>query len=154
MKRCQNCPAKRVHRSTRSQKCAQVQDQREDECTDCKDLEEQLLKLKARNAELMEANAILHDKLSALKSRNLITYVDGKYTDSMQLCIMEILSHNVGINQVESVIRAVLRLADIECDKLPQHTAISEMLFESRTLSQIQLAQTLTEQHTTFRWNH
>ena len=53
-------------------------------------------------------------------------------------------SHNVGINQVEPIIRAVLRLAEIECDKLPKHTAISEML-ESRTLSQIQLTHTLTE---------
>ena len=67
------------------QKCVQVQDQREDECMDCKDLEEQLLKVKARNTELMEANAILHDELCALKSRKLITYVDGKYTESMQL---------------------------------------------------------------------
>ena len=93
----------------------------------------------------MEANAILHDELATLKSRKLVTYVDGKYTDSMRLCVMDVLSHNVGINQVEPVIRAVLRLAEIECDKLPKHTAISEMLLESRTLSQIQLAHTLTE---------
>ena len=51
----------------------------------------------------------------------------------------------MGINQVEPVIQAVLRLAGIKCDKLPKHTAISEMLLESRTLSQIQLAQTLTD---------
>ena len=58
---------------------------------------------------------------------------------------MDILSHNVGINQVEPVIRAVLRLAEIECDKIPKHTAISEMLLENRSLSQIQLAHTLTD---------
>ena len=93
----------------------------------------------------MEANAILHDELATLKSRKLVTYVDGKYIDRMQLCVMDILSHTVGINQAEPVIRAVLRLAEVECDKLSKHTAISEMLLESRTLSQIQLAHTLTE---------
>ena len=126
------------------EKCAQVQDQGEEDCEECKVMEEELMKLKARNVELMEVNAILNDELLALRSNKLTTYIDGKYTDSMRLCIMEILSHNVGINQVEPVIKAVLRLANLECDKLPQHTAISEMLLESRTLSQIQLAETLT----------
>ena len=138
--------AKRAKEQIRyyKQKCAQVLDQSERECEYCKDLEEELAKLKSKNIELLEANAILHDELATLKSRKLVTYVDGKYTDSMRLCVMDILSHNVGINQVEPVIQAVLRLAELECDKLPQHTAISEMLLESRTLSQIQLAHTLT----------
>ena len=139
--------AKRAREQIRyyKQRCAQIQDQSESECEDCKDLEEELVKLKSKNLELMEASAILHDELTTLKSRKLVTYVDGKYTDSMRLCVMDVLSHNVGINQVDPVIRALLRLAEIECDKLPKHTAISEMLLESRTLSQIQLAHTLTE---------
>ena len=127
------------------QKCAQVLDQSENECEYCKDLEEELAKLKSKNLELLEANAILHDELATLKARKLVTYADGKYTDPTRLCVMDILSHNVGINQVEPVIRAVLRLAEIECDKIPKHTAISEMLLESRSLSQIQLAHTLTD---------
>lgn len=123
------------------------EDQREveSEYDDCKELEEELSKLKARNCELLEANAMLRDKLAALKSRKLTTYEDGKYTDSMRLCIMDILSHNVGINQIEPVIRAVLRLVNVECNRIPQHTAISQMLLESRALSQIQLAKTLSE---------
>ena len=139
--------AKRAKEQIRyyKQKCAQVLDQSERECEYCKDLEEELAKLKSKNLELLEANAILHDELATLKSRKLVTYVDGKYTDRMRLCVMDILSHNVGINQIEPVIQAVLRLAELECDKLPQHTAISEMLLESRTLSQIQLAHTLTD---------
>ena len=48
----------------------------------------------------MEANAILHDEIATLKSRKLVTHVDGKYTDRMRLCVTDILSHNVGINQV------------------------------------------------------
>lgn len=61
----------------------------------------------------------------------------------MRVCIMDILSRNVGIKQVEPVIRAVLRLVGMECDHLPKHTIISEMLLESRALSQVQLAETL-----------
>ena len=139
--------AKRAKEQIRyyKQKYAQALDQSESECEDCKDLEEELAKLKSKHLELMEANAILHDELATLKSRKLVTYVDGKYTDRMRLCVMDILSHNVGINQAEPVIRAVLRLAEVECDKLSKHTAISEMLLESCTLSQIQLAHTLTE---------
>lgn len=118
-------------------------DQSKSDCEDCKDLEEELAKLKSKNLELLEANAILNDELTTLKSRKLVTYVDGKYTDRMRLCVLDILSHNVGINQVEPVIRAVLRLAEMECDQLPKYTAIREMLLESRSLSQIQLAHIL-----------
>ena len=36
----------------------------------------------------------------------------------MRLCMMDILFHDVGINQVEvePVVQAVLRLAELECD--------------------------------------
>ena len=70
-----NCPAKRSASTTiylkkkdqqavkkareqtqyYKQKCVQVQDQREDECMDCKDLEEELLKVKGGNTELMQS---------------------------------------------------------------------------------------------------
>lgn len=121
----------------------QLQD--ESECEDCKEMEEQLLKLQSMNIELMEANATLRDEIATLKSRKLEACVDGKYTDSTRVCIMDILSRNVGIKQVEPVIRAVLRLVGMECDHLPKHTTISEMLLESRALSQVQLAQTTLE---------
>ena len=125
------------------QKCKQVQLQNQSECEHCKEMEEQLLKLKSMNIELMEANATLHDEIATLKSRKLESCVDGKYTDSMRVCIMDILSRNVGMKQVEPVIQAVLRLVGVECDHLPKHTTISDMLLESRALSQVQLAQTL-----------
>ena len=139
--------AKRAREQIRyyKQKCTQMLDQSESECEYCKDLEEELAKLKSENLELLEANAILKDELATLKSRKLVTYVDGKYTDRTRLCVMDILSHNVGINQVKPIIRAVLRLAEIECDELPKHTAISEMLLERHCLSQIQLAHTLMD---------
>ena len=70
--------------------------------------------------------------------------VNGKYTEEVRICIMELLAHNIGIKKVEPVIRAVLNLANVTCSQLPQHTAISDMLLEARALSQIQLAETLT----------
>lgn len=59
---------------------------------------------------------------------------------------MELLAHNinVGIKKVEPVIRAVLKFADVICQKLPQPTTISDMLLEGRVLSQIQLVEALT----------
>lgn len=77
----------------------------------------------------------------------LITMVKGniQYMD-VRLCIMELLAHNinVGIKKVEPVIRAVLKFADVICQKLPQPTTISDMLLEGRVLSQIQLVEALT----------
>ena len=40
--------------------------------------------------------------------------VDGKYIGEVRLCVKELLAHNVGINKVEPVIRAVLKLVGYE----------------------------------------
>ena len=49
-----------------------------------------------------------------------------------------------------SLHEAVLKLCEVECDRLPQRTAINEMLIESRSLAHIQLADALTQsQHNT-----
>ena len=75
---------------------------------------------------------------------NLVTFEGGKYTDDIRLCVMELLSRNVAILQVEPVVRAVLKFCKMDCERFPQHTQINEMLIESRSLSQVQLADTLT----------
>lgn len=62
------------------------------------------------------------------------------------MCVMELLSHNVGIQKVEPVIRAVLKLAGIECERLPHHTAINDMLAEAHAMAQLQLTETLTQE--------
>ena len=58
---------------------------------------------------------------------------------------MELLSRNVGIRQIEPVIRAVMRMCQVNCERLPQHTAIDDMLIESRSLCQIQFAEALSD---------
>ena len=127
------------------QKSAKVEsDTSDSECEYCAELETKIQKLQDENTDLLEENAVLNEELCQLKSQSLTTMVDGKYTDEVRLCVMELLAHNVGINKVEPIIKAVLKLANVSCCQLPQHTAISDMLLEARALSQIQLAETLS----------
>ena len=56
------------------------------------------------------------------------------------------MSHNVAILQVVPVIQSVLKLAGVTCNRLPKRTAINDMLIEARALSQMQLAEVLTQE--------
>ncbi len=60
------------------------------------------------------------------------------------MCVMELLSLNVSISKVEPTIRSVLKLAGVQCDRLPQHTFINDMLIESRAVAHVQLAEELS----------
>ena len=94
----------------------------------------------------MEANAELKDEVKQLQLRKLTTFEGGKYSDELCMCIMELLSHNVAILRVVPVIQSVLKLAGVTCNRLPKHTAINDMLIEARALSQMQLAEVLTQE--------
>jgi len=102
--------------------------------------------MKQTNVELLEANAELHDELKYLHSKKLITFEHGKYTNELRVCIMELLSHNVAILQIVPIIQSVLNLAGVTCNRLPKHTAINDMLIQARALSQMQLAEVLTQE--------
>ena len=113
-------------------KCMDLQEFEEEEtCKHCSELEQENAELKQQLLDLKEANAQLLDELTHLQTRKVTTFVDGKYTDSVRVCVMELLSRNVGIRQVEPVIRAVMKMCKVNCDRLPQHTAIDDMLVES-----------------------
>ena len=60
------------------------------------------------------------------------------------ICIMELLSYNVGIRNIEAVLQSVFKLLNINYDRLPKHTTINELLIESRSLSHAQLREILT----------
>ena len=102
--------------------------------------------MKKSNLELMEANAELKDEVKQLQLRKLTTFEGGKYSDELRMCVMELLSHNVAILRVVPVIQSVLKLAGVTCNRLTKHTAINDMLIEARTLSQMQLAEVLTQE--------
>ena len=93
----------------------------------------------------MEANAELKE-VKQLQLRKLTTFEGGKYSDELRMCVMELLSHNVAILRVVPVIQSVLKLAGVTCNRLPKHTAINDMLIEARALSQMQLAEVLTQE--------
>lgn len=61
------------------------------------------------------------------------------------MCIMKLLSYNVGILNVVPIIQSVLHMAGLEYDRLPKHTTINEMIIESRSLAQTQVAEALLQ---------
>ena len=127
-------------------KCMDLQEYEEEEtCKHCSELEKENSELRQQLLDLKQANAQLLDKVNRLQTRKVTTYVDGKYTDDVWICAMELLSRNVDIRQVEPVIRAVMNMCKMSCDRLPQHTAIDDMLIESQSLCQIQVAEALTD---------
>ena len=122
------------------------------ECNDCEKMETCIEELKQEKIELLHKNAEFNHAIKELTTapKKLIFYQEGKYTDNLRMCVMELLSHNVGILNVEPIIKSVLTLAGFDYDKLPKHTTINEMLIESRSIAKMQLAETLTETtHTT-----
>ena len=66
------------------------------------------------------------------------------YTDNVRQCCLELLSMNVGILQVDPVIRSVLKnIAGMEVDKLPKPASLIKMLTELKCLSYQQIADEL-----------
>ena len=41
-------------------------------------------------------------------TRRVVTFEVGQYTDEVRLCCLELLSMNVGVNNVDPIIRSVL----------------------------------------------
>ena len=82
------------------------------------ELERQNTELKQQIIDLIEANPHLMDELQYLQTRKVTTYVDGKFTDDLRICV-NLLAINVGIRQIEPVIRAVMRMCKVNYDRLP-----------------------------------
>ena len=67
------------------------------QCDHCDTIDKENAMLKHINKDILEANAELKDQLQALQSQKLETMKDGKYSNEVRMCVMELLSHNVGI---------------------------------------------------------
>ena len=66
------------------------------------------------------------------------------YTDNVRQCCLEFLRMNVGIQQVDPVIRSVLKnIAGMEVDKLPKPASLVRTLTELKCLSYQQIADEL-----------
>ena len=70
-----------------------------------------------------------------------------KYLDNIRLCCMELLSLNVGILNVEPIIRSVLKhIAGFSIKELPQKATLVRMLAEMKGITYYQLAEVLAKE--------
>ena len=100
--------------------------------------QEQSLKLAKEVDQLLQDNADLQrivDKIMEPNHKNLIvTFCDGKYTNDVRACYYELLSLNVGTNNVVPIITAVLQsFTDKTLGRIPSKTLLSNMMIECLT---------------------
>ena len=115
--------------------------------------EECQLKINGLESEIVE----LHSEMQALRVEyeemrskvedyKIETQVHSQlYSDNVRQCCLELLSMNVGIHQVEPIIRSVLKLAGKNIEKLPKPATLVRMLTELKCLSYQQIADELQE---------
>ena len=73
-----------------------------------------------------------------------MTFEHGKYLNGVRQCFLELLSMNVGVKNVDPIIRTVLsNIAGTTVDQLPKYTTIVEMLPEMKALVYKQIAEEL-----------
>ena len=90
----------------------------------------------------------LADRLHQLESHRLTTKEhQQKYLDSVRQCCIELLSLNVGVKQIEPVIRSVLQnVAAMDVDLLPAPSTLTNMLAEMKGLACQQLCEVLSQE--------
>ena len=90
-----------------------------------------------------KTQAVLHEEIFQLEQKNLdlqdtveelisseaiVTYQKGKYTDDVRACCYELLSLNVGVQNVKAVITTVLeKMVHKSAERLPCHTTLCDM---------------------------
>ena len=89
----------------------------------------------------------------------MVTFQDGKYCDDVREVVMKLSSLNVGVNNVDDVIKVVLRkLAKKEVTRLPSAGTKCRLMQEALLVAQLQVAEAMTEgEHllgelSTWRW--
>ena len=125
--------------------------------------EELQIKLELDNEKVQ---AVLHEEIFQLEQKNLdlqdtveelisaediVTYQKGKYTDDVRACCYELLSLNVGVQNVKAVITTVLKnIVHKSAERLPSCTTLCDMMIESLTVAQAQLGEELTREETNY----
>ena len=85
-----------------------------------KNLEDEVKYLGGKVNSLVNENKELQELLSLLEDDNVVTFEDGRYTNDIREVIMKLLSLNVSMKKVNSVIKVVLEgLAKKKVDRLP-----------------------------------
>ena len=77
----------------------------------------------------------------------VVTFENGRYTDDVRVTCLDLLSRNVGIQNVEPIIRSVSsNIFKAELGRLPGTSKWAEMLVEARTVSHLQLAEQIPKE--------
>ena len=83
----------------------------------------------------------LQELIDLMEDDSIMTFEDGRYNDSIRQTVMELLSQNVSMNKVSSVIRTVIKnLAGKFIDRLPSIGTISKLALEANHLASIEVA--------------
>ena len=72
----------------------------------------------------------LADRVTELESQKVVTKQHKQlYVEGVRQCCIELLSLNVGIKNIEPIVRSVLRhLVDMEVDTLPKPSTLVDMM--------------------------
>lgn len=107
--------------------------------SNCLNLREKIRYLENKNEELTEVLKERTDMQTDIK-----TFCNGRYSDEIREVYASLLSLNVGVKNVESVIRIVLtKLAQLDVGRLPKKTFGEVMLVEAKALAQIQASEAM-----------
>ena len=112
--------------------------------THMKELEAVVTKQRDIIDQLQFENEHLQEEMDRLEKKRLVTFEHGKYSDGVRQCCLELLSMNVGVKNVDPIIRTVLsNIAGITVDRLPKYMTNVEMLPEMKALAYKQIAEKL-----------
>ena len=110
-------------------------------CNKVTDLEEVI-----KNIETEYDNLLLKNDDDQQSEKVIHAFHSGKFEDSIRQCCIELLSLNVGVRNVEPIIRSVLfNCADIDIDRLPKYSTLVGMLSEMKVIAYRQLSEELAE---------
>ena len=89
--------------------------------------------------------------IEAQTAETVSTFDSGRFKDSVRQCCIELLSLNVGICNVEPIIRTVMcNIGGIKVDRLPKYSTLVNMLSEMKVIAYAQLSEESADsQHTT-----
>ena len=102
---------------------------------------DQIAKYESQINELEKENCYLEQLVSLLEDEEIVTFQDGRYCDEVREVIMDLLSMDVSMNQVNNVKETVLKkLANKSVSRLPSMGLKSRLLLEARWLAKCQVA--------------
>ena len=84
--------------------------------------------------------------IALCEDRSVTTFQEGKYTNTVRELIMELLSLNVSMSDVNQVIRSTLKkMANIEVGRLPVKATTSKLITEARVLADVEVGHAMRE---------